>query len=115
MLILNEQQLIALVKPDLPIKASPEREVLPILREKLPGEEITLATVFEIHSFVNMADQGGVACEIVPVGMDRKKMKVALVCSITHLRIKKGEPHYAEIVKYQVKRVKKLARQNPFF
>ncbi len=115
MLIFNEQQLINLIQPDLPITAYPERGLLKVLRDKYSGMDINTSTEFLIYSVFNLANEGGVGCEIAPDGFDRKKAKEVVLCSITHLRIKKGMPHYAEIVKYQVKRVKKLERQNRFF
>ena len=115
MLTLNEPQLIQLMQPDLPIKAFPGKGLLPALRGKYPGVEITTDTELEIHSVVNMGIEGGVCCEITPSGFDRKKAKEVVLCSITHLRIKRGEPHLAQIVRYQVKRVKKLQRQNRLF
>jgi hypothetical protein len=114
MFALNEQQLIDLITPDLPIRVFPAKELLPILRKQYSRMEISLSTEMEIHAIFDSGNSGGVVCEISPPGLDKKKRKEVLICSLTHLRIKKGEPHYAEIVRYQLKRVKKLRRQNKF-
>jgi len=114
MITLSEQQLINLIQPDLPIRAYPQRQLLPNLRQQFPRETFTTKTELEIRSVMDMRDEGGVICEVIPTGFDTKKAKAVVLCSITHLRIKKGEPHCAQIVRYQVKRMKKLARQDPF-
>ena len=114
MLTLTAQQLIDLASPNLPIKVFPGREVLPALRQQYPKMEISLLTEFEIHSMVNSGETGGILCEVVAPDLNKKKAETVVLCSLTHLRIKKGEPHYAEIIRYQVKRVKKLKRQNRF-
>ena len=114
MLTLNEQQLINLMQPDLPIKVFPERELLATLRGKYSGIDIGTSTEFEIRKVLHLGEMGGVGCELVPTGYDIKKAEAVVLCSITHLRIKKGQPHYAEMTRYQVKRIKKLKRQNRF-
>ncbi len=115
MLILSAKQLIDLIKADLPIKAFPNKELLPAFLGKYPGISISTSTEIEIRSLFDNGETGGVTCEILPIGFDSKKAEQVLLCSITYLNIKKGEPHYAEITKYQIKRVKKLMRQNRFF
>ena len=109
---MKEQLIIDKVKPDLPIKAYPGREVLGKLRETFEDDSINLKTEFEIHSMVYFGDEGGITCEICPVGLDKATAKAAFLSSITHFRIKKGEPHYLELEKYRIKRIRKLARQN---
>ena len=108
----KEQKLIDLLKDKLPIKVFPERALLPKLRETFSGIEIKLDTILEVHSMINLGDMGGIGCEIVPLNYDRAKAKSAMICSITQLRIKVGEPHFMELEEYRTKRIKKLAKQN---
>lgn len=72
MTTLTEAQLIQLMKPDLPIKAFPVRGLMATLRDKYAGIEMTLGTLFEIRSLVDMGDMGGVGCEIAPFGRPLK-------------------------------------------
>lgn len=118
MQLIKEQIIIDKVKPDLPIKVYPEKEILAKLRENFEDESISKGTIFEIHSMYYMGDEGGITCEIQIPNMDVENAKAVFLCSITHFRIKKGEPHYAALEKYRIKRIRKLARQqkrNRFF
>jgi len=111
----KEQILIDLVTPDLPIMAYAQRQLLPRIKATFPNEKITLETKLEIHSMVDLGVEGGIGCELRIKGMDPAEAKAAMLVSITHLKIKKGEPHYQELQKYCVKRIRKLKRQDRRF
>ncbi len=108
----NEQALINKVKDDLPIKVFPTGKVLPKLREAFPNVKINTKTELEIHSMVNMGVEGGIVCEIRKEGVDVSEMKTAFLSSITHFKIKRGEPHFSELEKYRTTRNRSLMRQN---
>ncbi len=61
---------------------------------------------------LDMGSEGGVVCEIRTKGLDTKKAETNLLCSITHLKVKRGESYYQELEKYRIKRIKRLAKQN---
>lgn len=111
----KEQILIDLVKPDLPIIVYAERQLLPRIKATFPDEKITLETELEVHSMVDVGNEGGVGCELRIKGMDPKEAKAAMLVSVTHVKIKKGESHYQELQKYRVKRIRKLKRQDRRF
>lgn len=108
----REQILIERAKPQLPIVVFPERGILPKLRETLGDDSFDTKTEFEVYSMVDMLQEGGICCEVKPVGVDTKDMKAAFVCSITHFKIKKGQPMYSELEKYRVKRIRMISRGN---
>ncbi len=107
----REQILINQVSPNLPIIVYPEREILLKLREYF-DESIDLKTELEVHSMLDTGEEAGIACEIRTKGLDTKKAKAVFLCSLTHIRIKKGEPNYRDLEKYRIKRIRKLTRQN---
>jgi hypothetical protein len=111
-MLTKEKKIIDAVADKLPIKALAERALLPKLKETYPDIVVNLDTVLEIHSMVDLGDAGGIGCEICPLNYDRAKAKAAVVCSLTHLRIKVGEPNFDLLTDYKTKRIKKLALQN---
>ena len=108
----KEQVLINKVQPILPILVYPEREILPKLQENFDDDTIGLKTELEIHNVHDMMEEGGLVCEIRTKGLDAKKAETVFLCSITHFKVKRGEPYYQELEKYRIKRIKKLAKQN---
>ena len=118
MQLIKEQIIINKVKSDLPIKVYPEKEILDKLREHFENNAIIKSTILEIHSMFYMGDEGGITCEIRTPNMNTEAAKAVFLCSITHFRIKKGEPHFAILEKYRTKRIRRLSRQqnrNRFF
>ncbi len=111
-MITREQILINKVVPSLPIIVYPEREILPKLRENFEDESIDLKSELEIHAMLDMREEGGIICEIRTKGLDTEKAKAVFLCSITHFKIKRGEPFYQDLEKYRIKRIKRLTRQN---
>jgi hypothetical protein len=113
-MITKEQKIINALAGQFPIKVYPEREILAKLREVFDEFEIKPNTLLEIHSMVDLREEGGIGCDIRPIGMAAEDVKTAMLCSITHFRIKIGEPFYEELEKYRAKRIRKLAAQNRF-
>ncbi len=113
-MITKEQKIINALEGQFPIKVYPERGLLAKLRETFEGFEIKPDTILEIHRMIDLGNEGGIGCDIRPIGLAAGDMKTAFLCSITHFRIKIGEPHYEELEKYRIKRIKKLALQNRF-
>jgi hypothetical protein len=65
------------------------------------GQELVIKSVFY------MGDEGGIACDVTPPGME----KTPIICSLTHLVVLPGHPLADELAAYQVARTRKLARQ----
>lgn len=116
-MIRREQILINKVSPDLPIIVYPGKEILEKLRETFKEEPISQKTELEIHSMLYAGDMGGITCEIRTLNLDTEKQEKVFLCSLTHFRVKRGQPHFQELEKYRIKRIKRLQRQskNPFF
>ncbi len=111
-MVTREQILINKVLPNLPIIVYPEREILPKLRENFEDESIGLKTKLEVHSMIDMREEGGIICEIRTIGLDTEKAKQVFLCSITHFKVKRGEPFYEDLEKYRIKRIRRLTQQN---
>ena len=101
------EELIRKMKPNLPIKAYPMRELVSALRTK--HLQLTLKSEFLIKDVMNSGDVGGIVCIIE---CDDIKQDEGLACSLTHVQIIKSEPLRNEIEKYQLKRAKRLNKQN---
>ena len=110
-MITKEQKIINLVQDKLPIKIFPERFVLPKLRENF-SPDIKLDTILEIHSMFDNGNEGGITCEILPLNTDRPSVKSVFLASLTHFRVKVGEPHFELLEKYRTDRIRKLKQQN---
>ena len=108
----REQILIKRVSPDLPIIVYPEKAILPMLKENFQDESINLKTEMEIHQLFDAREEGGITCELRRKGHQDENLDQAFLCSITHFRLKRGEPHYPELEKYRIKRIRWLQRQN---
>lgn len=111
-MIRKEQILIKKVEPVLPIIVFPERAILAKLRENFEGASIDLKTELEIHALHDLGEEGGLTCEIRPKGLDAEEVKTVFLCSITHFKVKRGEPFYQDLEKYRLKRIRRLAQQN---
>ncbi|MEM1324298.1 MAG: hypothetical protein AAGI23_00010 [Bacteroidota bacterium] len=108
----RQEILIEKVKPDLPIIVYPERQILPKLKENFQDDSITLETEMVVDDLLDMKNEGGIVCSLRPSHIPAEKSRVAFLCSLTHFKVKKGEPHYKELETYRLKRSKRLARQN---
>ncbi len=111
-MITREQAIINQVETSLPISIFPERDILPKLREHFKDDSINLNTPFEIHKLLDMREGGGITCEIIPKGLTSEDLETTFLCSITHFRVKRGEPFFSELEKYRIKRIRRLSRQN---
>lgn len=83
-----------------------------MLRDNFKDQEIGLKTEFEIHKTYDMREEGGITCELRPKGMKSEEVESVFICSITHFKVKRGEPYFKEIEKYRMKRIRRLSRQN---
>lgn len=111
-MLTREQIIIQKAESKLPIVVFPEREILPKLRENFEHEAINLRSEFEIHKMYDMRKEGGITCELRPKGVKSEDVKSVFICSITHFKVKRGEPLYKEIEKYRIKRIRRISRQN---
>ncbi len=111
-MISREQSIINKVESSLPISIFPERDILPKLREHFEDDSINLNTPFEIHKLFDMREGGGITCEIKTKGSTDEDTATVFLCSITHFRVKRGEPFFSELEKYRIKRIRRLSRQN---
>ena len=111
-MITREEIIINKVTPNLPIIVFPGKEVLVKLREILDDESIDLQTELEIHSIYDGKEEGGLTCEIRKRGLNEEESDSIFLCSITQLKIKRGEPNYEVLEKYRIKRIRNLKRQN---
>ena len=89
---------------NLPLKAYPIRELVPIFRKA--GHPITLKTELTITSVLNSGDISGIMCTVELD--DGYKM----VCALTHLIFSKSVTLYSEIADYQKKREKRIKQLN---
>ena len=108
----REQIIINRVIPTLPITVFPGKEILSKLREILNDKSIGLQTELEIHAIYDGKEEGGITCEIRKKGLDAEESESVFLCSITHLKIKKGESNYEILEKYRIKRIRRLKKQN---
>ena len=111
-MVTREQIIIQKTESSLPISVFPERTILPKLRENFKDDSINLKTEFEIHKMYDMKEEGGITCEIIPKGLKSDDLELVFLCSITHFKVKRGEPFFQELEKYRIKRIRRLARQN---
>ena len=100
--------------PVYPIVAYSGRTLLPKLREIFKDLSWTVKTELEIWSMYDSEDGGGLVYEVRPKGIKEGELDSVVVCSVTHLKIKKGEPLHARIEKYRKRRMRQLARENRF-
>ncbi len=97
-------KLIEKMKEHLPIPAHPTKQLIQAINDS--KIEIAKDQELQIDNVLYMGDEGGISCSIsVPKDSER-----VLVTSITHIRIPLSHPLSKEIVQYQKRRIKKLAR-----
>jgi hypothetical protein len=96
--------LIRKMETHLPIAAKATAELAQLLRDKM---DISSKQSVAIEKLIYLGDEGGIACAITLPGGDK-----SLIVSLTHLRIQDSHPLAKDIVAYQRKRVKKLARES---
>jgi hypothetical protein len=100
-------ELIEKLETILPFEAYPTRDMVVKLRQKWKINLKTKVKVVALHNFV---EQGGISCsleDLEPLTNENE----AIICGLTHLLILKSNPFFTEIIKYQTKRTKWLAKQ----
>lgn len=99
-------KLLEKIKTQLPIPAYAGKPFIQVMRER--GIKIKPRQNLQIIDVLYLGDDGGIACAIKGTGQE----EIAIVISITHIRIKDSHPLAIEIRAYQIERSKKLARMN---
>jgi hypothetical protein len=94
--------LIAAMRPHLPIAASPTPELARSLRPG--GLKVGPGRALFIRNLYYMGDEGGICCDVTPSAGARE----AFVVSLTHLRIEPTHPLSRPIRAYQRARVRAL-------
>ena len=98
-------ELMDKMKSSLPIAAYPSNKCVFIFRDK--NIKIKASQLLEISDVYYSGDAGGILCSLkFPFETEQ-----AYVVSLTHLRFVDTHPLAKEIRKYQVQRVRNLARQ----
>jgi hypothetical protein len=103
----NETETKALIQKmqfSLPISARPSKDLVKLLRKR--GVYLDRGRNVQIHGVFNAGDEGGIACDITPLGGE----KTPILCSLTHLVIDPGHALAEEIRRYQTDRARKLNR-----
>jgi hypothetical protein len=91
----------------LPIPAAPSSQLVRLLRQK--GLKISTERVLFIKRVFYLGDEGGISCDVTPVG----DASAAYVVSLTHLRIDPSHPLFRDIRAYQRERAKRIAQSGP--
>jgi hypothetical protein len=99
-------ELIPKMEAHLPIPARPTGPLIDMLRQQgikiKPGQEL------QIKQVLYLGDEGGISCDVTPP--DSWGAKMAVVVSITQLRIDPGHPLAREIRTYQRERTTRIVR-----
>jgi hypothetical protein len=97
--------LLAKMRSYLPIPAYPSKQLVSALREQKP--KIKTSQRLEIMDLHYLGDEGGISCVLnLPSRVEEK-----YIVSLTHLRIMPTHPLAKDIRRYQVHRIRNLARQ----
>ena len=105
----NPKQVAALIqklKANLPIPAKATDALIHNLRNN--SINISPKTSIEIADVMYMGDEGGICCALKVTDQE----EVAVVVSLTHLRLLNVNPLSSDVRAYQTLRTKKLARKN---
>jgi hypothetical protein len=98
------EALIQKMQSSLPISARPSKDLVNLLRKR--GVYLDRGRNVQIHGIFYAGDEGGIACDITPLGRE----KTPVLCSLTHLVIDPGHALAEEIRRYQTERARKLNR-----
>ena len=96
------QELIRLMEASLPIPARPISGLVKTMTERgvaLPSEVLIKRVLYS-------GDEGGILCDITVSATGQE----AILCSLTHLRVRASHPLAEAIRAYQQARTQKLAR-----
>ena len=105
----NQKQVSALMqklKLNLPIPAKATDSLIRNLRTN--SINISPESHIEITNVMYMGDEGGICCAIKVIEQE----EIAVVVSLTHLRISNTNPLSANVRAYQTLRTKKLAKRH---
>jgi len=100
------EKLFQKLKMELPLKATPTRELVQVFRNK--EIRITLKTELTITDMHNSGDISGIMCVV------QNDKKNVIACALTHLIFSPNFHLYKEIIDYQKKREKRIERLNSF-
>ena len=100
-------RLMEQMESQLPIPAHPTAELVRMLRSR--GLKVRTECALFIERVFYMGDEGGICCEVTPVG----DVKAAVVVSLTHLRVPLGHALSRDVRAYQRERVKRIAGSGP--
>jgi hypothetical protein len=96
------QDLLHLMEANLPIPARP----ISGLAKTMRGRGVTLPSEVLIKRVLYRGDEGGILCDITISATGQE----AILCSLTHLRVRASHPLAEAIRAYQQTRIQKLAR-----
>jgi len=102
-------ELIEKLETVLPFAAYPTRDLVIQLRIKYT---ITLKTTVNVVALHNLVETGGICCGLEGLNnLDNQDKKEAVICGLTHLLVPTSNPFYKDIIQYQTKRTKWIAKQ----
>lgn len=101
-------ELIEKLETVLPFEAYLTRDLVIQLRTKF---KITLKTMVNVVSLHNFVETGGICCGLEGLYNLNSDDKEAVICGLTHLLVPTSNSFYKEIIKYQTKRIKWIAKQ----
>ena len=105
----NPKQVTALMqklKAHLPIPAKATKDLIRNLRKS--SINISSNSRIEITSVLYMGDEGGICCALNVIG----QTEVAVVVSLTHLRLPNTNPLSTDVRTYQTSRSNKLEKRH---
>ena len=94
------EELVMKIKPYLPIKAFPTKELVSKIKDHHPA--LTQQSIFLIEDVINTGDISGILCIIESDDVN------GLLCSLTHIDIEPSEPLKSEIRRYQENRTRRV-------
>jgi len=96
-------ELMRKMEAQLPIPARPTGSFVRSMRDR--GTPVARDQELQIQHVLYLGDEGGIACNVTP----SQDATVAVIVSITHLRVSPRHPLAQEIRAYQRERTRKLA------
>ncbi len=105
----NQKQvktLIQLLKTNLPIPVMATDDLINSLNKN--NKTISSDSHIQIEDVLYMGDEGGICCHLKIAG----QKEVAVIVSLTHLRISNTHQLSSDVRAYQIARTKKLAKNH---
>jgi hypothetical protein len=94
-------ELVEKMKAHLPIPARPEKAFIHTMQEN--RTKVRPEQDLQIESVLYLGDEGGIACAVEWSGQE-----MAVIVSLTHIRVEESHPLAKEIQAYQVERGRRL-------